>query len=58
MGFARDNCAVAAGIDMVVLPPGSWDVSVADLSQDFSIPYPAPSCSMGWSEPEGSHWSP
>ena len=52
----RYNCDVAAGIEVVVLSPGTWAVPVADLSQDLSTPDPASSCGMDWAEPEGSHW--
>lgn len=41
---------MASGIEVVVLLPRTGAASVAGLSQDLSVPYPAPSCSAGWAE--------
>ena len=34
----------------------AWAASVAHLSLDLSAPHLALSCSVGWMEPEHSHW--
>ena len=45
---------MTAGIQVVVLLPGTWAASVVDLFQDLSAPDLAPSCSVGWADLECS----
>ena len=48
--------AVAAGMEVVVLLPGTWAASRTGLSQDLSAPDLAPGYSVGWVELASSHW--